>query len=794
MEGNSLRILLIGNGGREHALAWKLCQSPRVEKLYIAPGNGGTGNIPKAENIPYLNPDKHLDLLVFARESRVNLVVVGPEAPLVAGIEEVFRSAGIRCFGPIKAAARMEGSKTFAKDFMARHNIPTARYQNFSDYAEARQHLEEVKYDIVLKATGLAAGKGVIIPCSKQEAQAALKPMMVEKQFGSAGNEVVIEEYLVGQELSFLSFVDGYTVKSLVPAQDHKQVFENDQGPNTGGMGCYAPAPIAEDKLIKEVHQTILQPTIDGLRKERMPFKGLLFTGIMVTKDGPKVLEYNTRFGDPETQTLLPLMDGDLAEVLIACTDGYLDTIDVRCKPGSSSVTVVAAAAGYPGSYNKGETITIDTTPSEAEGTYIFHAGTSIASGALTTSGGRVIAATAIASDLKTALSKAYATISTFHFQGMHYRKDIAHRALSTTPTFTESDKNLTYASSGVSIDAGNALVRKISSLVASTKRPGANPTLDSFGGQFDPVAAGHERSPVLISGMDGVGTKLRIAQRMHKHDTIGIDLVAMCANDVAACGAEVWWMMDTVSANKLDVGVAASVVEGVAEGCRRARCALLGGETAEMGQLIQEGEYDIVGSCTGAVVRGGGVLPKKREMREGDVLLGLASSGCHSNGFSLIQKIVERAGLGYGDHAPWDSSMTVGESLLTPTKIYVGPLLRVFQHGLVKGAAHITGGGIPENVPRVLPEHLTAEVEAKAWSLPSVFRWLMNAGNVERGEMARVFNMGIGMVLVVAEENVGFASRILEERGEKVVRIGALVERGERGGRCVIRDMEVWE
>ncbi|KAL8957000.1 MAG: hypothetical protein Q9183_006170, partial [Haloplaca sp. 2 TL-2023] len=354
MDTEPIRVLLIGNGGREHALAWKLDQSPRVEKIHLIPGNGGTsskGLDTKWENFSLIKPDNHLDVLAYARDYRVNLVLVGPEAPLVAGIEEVFRQAGIRCFGPSKAAAQMEGSKTFAKDFMARHNIPTARYQNFSDYEQARQHLEQVSYDVVLKATGLAGGKGVVIPSSKDEAQNALREMMVERKFGSAGEEVVIEEYLTGQELSFLSFVDGYTVKSLVPAQDHKQVFDGDRGPNTGGMGCYAPTPIADKKLVEEVHRTILQPTVDGMRAERMPFKGLLFTGIMVTADGPRVLEYNVRFGDPETQTLLPLMDCDLLEILLACTDGYLDSVPVTCNPSLSSVTVVACAPGYPGSY-----------------------------------------------------------------------------------------------------------------------------------------------------------------------------------------------------------------------------------------------------------------------------------------------------------------------------------------------------------------------------------------------------------------------------------------------------------
>ncbi|KAI9870253.1 MAG: Bifunctional purine biosynthetic protein ade1, partial [Pleopsidium flavum] len=317
-EAERLRILLIGNGGREHALAWRLSQSPRVDVIYVAPGNGGTasGSLRNVSNISSPKADDFQGLMIFAKEHNVNLVVPGPEAPIVDGIERYVRAAGIRCFGPTKAAARMEGSKAFSKDFMARHRIPTAEYENFNDYEAAKKYLDSLKHNVVLKASGLAAGKGVIIPSSKQEAHDALKNIMLKKEFGAAGNEVVIEEYLEGEELSFLTFSDGYTIKSLPPAQDHKRIFDGDEGPNTGGMGCYAPTKIASKALIDEVHRTILQPTIDGMRKEGFPFVGILFTGLMVTNSGPKTLEYNVRFGDPETQTLLPLMsaDTDLAE------------------------------------------------------------------------------------------------------------------------------------------------------------------------------------------------------------------------------------------------------------------------------------------------------------------------------------------------------------------------------------------------------------------------------------------------------------------------------------------------
>ncbi|KAI4226042.1 MAG: hypothetical protein L6R36_003488 [Xanthoria steineri] len=796
-EKESLRILLIGGGGREHALTWKLSQSARVETIFCAPGNGATGNVRKAINVPSLSPDQHADLLVFAKESSINLVVVGPEVPLVAGIVDVFESDGIQCFGPRAAAARMEGSKTFAKDFMARHHIPTARYRNFSDYAEAKKHLESVDYKVVLKASGLAAGKGVILPSSdsKQQMYDALRATMVDKQFGSAGSEVIFEEYLEGQELSYLSFVDGYTVKSLTPAQDHKQIFDNDQGPNTGGMGCYAPTPIASQKLVQEVHRTILQPTIDGMRKERMPFKGLLFTGIMLTKDGPKVLEYNVRFGDPETQTLLPLMDGDLAEVMLACTNGYLDTVDVKCK-NSSCVTVVAAAGGYPGSYKKGDPITIDAEAYEAEDTNIFHAGTSLDSGTLRTAGGRVLAATAVAPDLETALSKAYKTMSKIQFEGIYYRKDIAHRALSHHSLSASSHKRpevpLTYASAGVSIDAGTELVNRIKPLAASTRQFGTKSSIGGFGGQVDLAAAGYEQSPIISSGVDGVGTKSRLAIRMNKHDTIGIDLVAMVANDILTEGAEPLWLMDTMNMHQLDVETGVSIVRGVTNGCIQANCNLAGGETAELGDIIKEDHYILDASCSGALRNGRKPLPRKDDMEKGDVLLGLTSSGPHSNGYSLIHKIVERSDLAFSSPAPWDPSTSVGLSLLTPTKIYVRALLPLFEKDLVKGAAHITGGGLVENLPRILPPGLQAVVEATSWEVPVVFRWLKREGHVEKEEMARVFNMGIGMVLVVAEGLVNQATKMLEEKGEKVFRIGGLVGREEGGVGCVVHDKGV--
>ncbi|MCJ1247887.1 hypothetical protein MMC30_005102 [Trapelia coarctata] len=797
----NLVILLVGNGGREHALAWKLDQSPLVKSIFVVPGNGGTGagTLKKVKNVE-LKADDFTALVQFAKENEVNLIVPGPEAPLVAGIEDICRAAGLRCFGPSKRAAQMEGSKAFSKDFMMRHKIPTAKFRSFVEYDAARSYLEEITHDVVIKASGLAAGKGVIIPSSKEEALEALKDVMVNKAVGAAGNEVVIEEYLQGEELSILSFCDGYTARSLPPAQDHKQIYDGDQGPMTGGMGCYSPTKIATPELVEEIHRTVLQPTIDGMRREGFPFVGILFTGFMITKTGPKVLEYNVRFGDPEAQTLLPLLSPqtDLAKVMVACTEHWLDAIELKIEP-KFSATVIAAAGGYPGPYVRGDEIKLEQPSAE---TLVFHAGTVIRSGVLRTSGGRVIAATSTGSSIEEAIKRAYTGISTIKFPNMHYRNDIGHRALSSSASTIkspESDVPQTYASAGVSISAGNSLVQSITPLVASTARPGADATIGGFGGILDLAAAGYTSPPLIVGAIDGIGTKSYIAHEMGIHDTIGIDCVAMNVNDLVVQGAEPLFFLDCYTCGKLDVEVAASFVKGVARGCVDSGCALVGGETAEMPGLFSAGGltkddgnvYDAVGVAVGAIKQGQKVLPDKANMKEGDLLLGLASAGCHSNGFSLVRKIVKQAGLTFADPAPWEKDNSVGASLLTPTRIYVKSLLGVVRNGLIKGMSHITGGGLLENIPRMLPKHLAARVDVSTYPVPEVFKWLKKEGRLEDEEFAKVFNTGVGMVLVVAEGDVERASEELRGAGEKVFVIGKLVKREGEG--CVLGGLEAW-
>ncbi|KAK4056611.1 Bifunctional purine biosynthetic protein ADE5,7 [Microbotryomycetes sp. JL221] len=779
-EREALRILIVGSGGREHALAWKLDQSALVKNIWVAPGNGGTTFGNKTQSVSIKETD-HASLVQFAVENNVNLVVIGPEQPLVDGLEGPFRKVGIPVFGPTKQAAQMEGSKAFSKDFMARHSIPTAEYRNFTRHADAVEYVKSINHNVVIKASGLAAGKGVIIPETTEEALQALQDVMVSKEFGSAGEEVVVEEFLTGQEISILAFSDGYTSLALPGAQDHKRIGEGDTGLNTGGMGTYSPAPCAPKEVEQQIMKTIVQPTIDGMRRDGIPFVGMLFVGVMLTPNGPKVLEYNVRFGDPETQSLLSLLKSDLAEILLACVERRLDSVKFEMKE-EAAVTVVLASQGYPGPYPKGVEIMFDTMPQNVT---VFHAGTAIKDGKLVTSGGRVLAVTATAATLKQAQALAYQGVKAVHFDGATFRKDIAYRAFLASEA--QQSSGMTYASAGVSIDAGNALVDRIKPIVKATKRVGSDSIIGGFGGLFDLKAAGF-KDPVLVSGTDGVGTKLKIAQTYGKHDTIGIDLVAMSVNDLIVQGAEPLFFLDYFACGHLDVDIAADVVKGVANGCIESGCALVGGETAEMPSLYAGDDYDVAGFAVGAVERE--LLLPTTDIGAGDVLLGIASSGIHSNGFSLVRKIVDSQGYDLRTPTPWNPQQTWGEQLLTPTTLYIKQLLPVLRKGLVKGLSHITGGGFTENVPRVLPKGVGCWIDAGSFEFLPVFKTLMKLGNVDANEMARVFNCGIGMVVVVGQDKVDEVEKSLRENGQaNVYRIGEV----QQGEGCEMRNLESW-
>lgn len=438
-----INILVIGRGGREHALAWKLAQSPQVAKVWVAPGNGGTARsqpgVAPIANIPLLESDT-VGLVDFALRERIGLTVVGPEAPLAAGLVDIFWAAGLPCFGPSRAAAEIEASKAFAKAFMTRHHLPTGRYAVFSELSPALAHLRAVDYPVVIKASGLAAGKGVIVPDSLAEAEEALRQIIAGRVFGAAGDEVLIEERLTGPEVSVLAFCDGRTVVPLPTAQDHKRIFDGDAGPNTGGMGAYAPAPLVTPALLDEVVQTILQPAVDGLRSEDRPYVGVLYAGLMLTPTGPQLLEFNCRLGDPETEAILPLLQSDLSTIFQACLNGTLGQVEVQWRAGAAA-TVVASSEGYPGSYPTGREISGLAEAETLDRVAVFHAGTrQTESGHLVTDGGRVLAVTGWGDTLRQALDQAYAAMDRIHFQGMHFRRDIGGKA--TDFSFIHEDTN----------------------------------------------------------------------------------------------------------------------------------------------------------------------------------------------------------------------------------------------------------------------------------------------------------------------------------------------------------------
>jgi phosphoribosylamine--glycine ligase len=421
-----MKILVVGGGGREHALVWKLSQSPRVTKVFCAPGNGGICEA--AECLPIDGSDIH-GLLDFAVKNEIDLTVVGPEAPLSMGIVDLFEEQGLKTFGASKAAAEIESSKAFSKDLMKKYGIPTAWYRVFDSPDEAVSYIREMGAPIVVKADGLAAGKGVIICRTVEEAEEAVKMIMVDRLFGDAGERLVVEEFLEGEEASFLAFSDGETVLPLASSQDHKPAFENDKGPNTGGMGAYSPAPVVTDELHRTIMDEVMIPTVRGMAAEGRPYKGILYAGLMIGDNGPKVLEFNARFGDPEAQPILPRMEGDLVPVLEACMDGTLAEHTLTWKK-DASVCVVLASGGYPGKYDKGLVIEGLEEAASEEGVIVFHAGTAGKDGKIVTAGGRVLGVTALGPTIRDAIDKAYRAVDKIHFEGRHFRRDIGRKAL----------------------------------------------------------------------------------------------------------------------------------------------------------------------------------------------------------------------------------------------------------------------------------------------------------------------------------------------------------------------------
>jgi phosphoribosylamine--glycine ligase/phosphoribosylaminoimidazole synthetase len=823
-------VLIVGGGGREHALAWKLKQSPEVSAVYITPGNGGTKEHGAEDsayttplvsvNVPLIAPHFQ-EVVTFCREQSINLVVVGPEQPLVDGITDVLSAHGISVFGPSKAAAEIEASKVWAKGFMDRHNIPTAEYEVFKgkdDLEQALAYVRNAPQSIVVKASGLAAGKGVTVPKTTEEAEQAVKDALSSRKFGVAGDEIVIEKCLEGQECSILALCDGKKTVVLPPAQDHKRAFDGDQGPNTGGMGAFAPTPIVTPEILEIIEKTILQPAVAGMAAEGRQFVGCLFVGIMITSSGPKVLEFNCRFGDPETQVVIPLLDCDLFEALCACTQGKLGEVRVQQKSETSAVAVVMASGGYPNSYQTGYSISGIDRASCVPGAIVFHAGTKDAetkseqtisrtqpkrprlSQDLVTSGGRVLAVTAIGRSLGEARERCYVAVRSVRFTDAIYRKDIAVLPSKEAPLsrakhgvfHLNRQASFTYLDAGVDLHGAQAASAIFSPLMRCTERPGLQAEGAGIGGLCSLATSGY-KDPVLISSSSSVGTKLSIANLLESHKSVGTDLVALCVNDIASRGVQPLFFLNHLATSKLEMQQAQSCVQGISEECCAAQCTLLSAKTAEMPGVFSAGEYDLIGFVVGAT-ESNQLLPKLDTMQKGDVLIGLSSSGVHSNGFSLIRSLVQTKGAPreqYLSAAPFDPTRSLGEALMTPTKNYSKSVLALSRAGKLKGAAHITSGGLLKSIPRVLPAELSAELDAESWELPPVFKWLAATGKIPSQELATTFNCGIGMVLVVAAELVDDAMKMLKEHQEEAHRIGVLKARAPDADAVTIESAE---
>ncbi|CAL1527259.1 unnamed protein product [Lymnaea stagnalis] len=772
-------VLLIGSGGREHALAWKLSQSNLIDKIFVAPGNAGTSTVAKVSNVD-LNVKDFESISNWCRSNNITFVIVGPEDPLAAGIVDFLTGTGIPTFGPTASAAKIESDKSFAKHFMVRHGIPTARFKSFTEPDEACKYIVNADFAaLVVKASGLAAGKGVVVASSQEGACEAVREMMTDKKYGAAGDVVVVEELLEGPEVSVLAFTDGISVHVMPPAQDHKRLLEKDEGPNTGGMGAICPYPGLTPTDLDFIQKEVLEKTVSGMAKEGNKYSGVLYAGLMITKDGPKVLEFNCRFGDPETQSILLLMTSDLLPTLKACVSGNLKQASPSFDTSRTAVGVVVVSGGYPDGYRKGLKISgIDEV--ERNGVRVFHAGTSQdAEGQVVTSGGRVLAVVATESTAILASQRATTEAAKVQFEGAYYRKDIGHKSFKrssreSTPTVTDDQGGLRYKDAGVDIIAGDYLVNAIKPLAKMTRRSGCDADLGGFGGIFDLSAPGLNKS-VLTCRTWGVGPKLKLAESLGHHYNIGFDLLAQCVNELITLGAEPIFVLDYYATGKLNVPCAEEVVRGIAEGCLEAGCALIGRHISYLPSIYSGNIYDLGGFSVG-VVEKSKMMTSTDEIQAGDAVIGLPSSGLHSNGFSLVRKVVELHNLRFDMPCPFDKSVTLGKKLLTPTEIYVKSVLPALHSGKVKGFAHITGGGLTENIPRVLPSGSGVRLDASSWEVPPVFGWLQYMGKINDHEMARTFNCGLGAVLIVSKSHVTEVLAVLSENQAKARVVGSVV------------------
>lgn len=747
-----MKTLVLGSGGREHAMAWSLdwASQSTDDVVFVAPGNSGT------PNRLHVDPTNPQEVVALCQKEQIDLVLVGPEACLVAGVTDALREAGVAVFGPSRAAAQLEASKAFCREFASRHNIPSPRSKFFNGSMAATEAIEwadNQDFDVVVKADGLAAGKGVVVPTNHDERNSAITRL-------AATGPIVLEEMLHGDEVSLLVFTDGTTVVPMPPAQDHKRIGEADSGPNTGGMGVFAPAQMCSPEMVDRIVREIVQPTVDAMSREGNPYVGVLYAGIMLTTDGPKLLEYNCRFGDPEAQTLLPLLITDLRRIALACIEGRLGELHIQWR-NDTACTVVLASRGYPDAPQSGDVIRGLEKVTGCDNVEVFHAGTDLVNGRQVTAGGRVLGVSAVGANLVEARARVYHAVSHISFDGMQYRRDIGWRELA---RFSGG-----YAQSGVDIDEGNRAVALMKKKVEATHSDRVLGGVGSFGGVLDVAALKDFDHPVLVASTDGVGTKVMIAAELNRYDSIGHDIVNHCVNDVLVQRATPLFFLDYVASSHISATSVAEIVGGMADACAANSCVLLGGETAEMPGVYSDNHFDIAGTLVG-VAEKARLLPRA-DIAAGDILLGLASSGLHTNGYSLARRMFRGLPL---DVVVEPMTVSLGEALLEPHRSYLQVLHDVLETDLVKGLVHITGGGMYENIPRILSPSLSAVVYKDAWPLPPLFALMQSVSGLPVEEMYRTFNMGIGMVIVCDPQHEN-EIRVLVQ--EPVWRIGEIVD-----------------
>jgi phosphoribosylamine--glycine ligase/phosphoribosylaminoimidazole synthetase len=746
---DGLAVLVVGGGGREHAMAAAVLRSPRCRRLVVAPGNAGT----PGERV--IVPADDVDGLVkLARGEGIDLVLVGPEAALAAGLVDRLHEEGIAAFGPTRAAAELEWSKAFTRQMCERHGIPSPRYATFDVVDDAMDWADALAAPVVVKADGLAAGKGVLLPEDRESTLAALRLVLEDAAFGAAGARVVLEERLVGEEVSLLAFTDGRVVVPMPPAQDHKRLLDGDRGPNTGGMGAYAPAPVCPPALAGAIAQDVLGPAVAGMADAGRPYQGVLYAGIILTADGPRVLEFNCRFGDPEAQAILPLLASDLLDVAEACATGTLTEATVRWHPGAACAVVIAAP-GYPEAPERGLPISGTDAAAALDGVEVFHAGTEELAGVTVTAGGRVLTVTGIGHDVAAARARAYAAVDGIGLERAQVRRDIGWRALARTGAAGG------YAAAGVDVAAGAAAVERMRGAIESTHTEHVLAGVGAFGGALSAAVLRDLQDPVIVASTDGIGTKVVVASAAGRLDGLGHDIVNHCINDVLVQDARPLFFLDYLGTSRLDPIEAAAIVAGIAEACRAGGCVLLGGETAEMPGVYREGHLDVVGTLVGVAERAR-LLPRS-DIAAGDVVIGLASSGPHTNGYSLLRRVFAGVPL---DVSPDGLDVTLADALLAPHRSYL-PVLRAEldrPERRIKALAHITGGGLLDNLPRVLPDGLGALVRLGSWPVPPLFRLVRDATGLPPDELHRALNMGIGMVLVVGAADAAAVADDLPE------------------------------